>query len=80
MKFVLWPEMVTRGLGACCGIVGRLGSVPASVLFWVCDGKAHVTDMGVRKGSCQWVFGEERRLFAVGEPANAADRRDLNVK
>ena len=33
MKLGLWPEMVTRVLEACDAIVGRLGSVPASVLF-----------------------------------------------
>jgi len=78
MKFVLWPEMVTRGLEACEGIVGKLGSVPAGVLFRVCDRKARVRNMGVRRGS--WGFGEEGRVLAVGEPANATDRRDLNVK
>ena len=34
--------------------------------------------MGVRRGS--WGFGEEGKVLAVGEPANATDRRDLNVK
>ena len=78
MKFVLWPEMVTRGLEACEGIVGKLGSVPAGVLFRVCDRKARVRNMGVRRGS--WAFGEEGRVLAVVEPANATDRRDLKVK
>ncbi|CUS07096.1 unnamed protein product [Tuber aestivum] len=78
MKFVLWPEMVNRGLEACEGIVGKLGSVPAGILFRVCDRKARVRNMGVRRGS--WAFGEEGRVLAVGGPGIAIDRRGLNDK
>ncbi|KAG0634731.1 hypothetical protein HOY80DRAFT_506529 [Tuber brumale] len=78
MKFVLWPEMVTRGLEACEGMVGKLASVPAGLLFRVCDRKARVRNMEVGRGS--WGFGEEGKVLAVGGPANTIDHRDLNVK
>ena len=58
--------------------MGRLESVPAGVLFRVCDRKARVRNMGVRRGS--WGFGEEERVLIVGEPANATDRRFLSVR
>ena len=59
-------------------IVGRLGSVPAGVLF-----RFVITRLasGVRRGN--WRFGEEEEsVLLVGGPANlnATDRRDLNVK
>ncbi|KAG0137788.1 hypothetical protein HOY82DRAFT_315388 [Tuber indicum] len=78
MKFVLWPEMVNRGLEACEGMVGKLASVPAGLLFRVCDRKARVRNMEVGRGS--WGFGKEGKVLAVGGPANAIDHRDLNSK
>ena len=78
MRFVLWPEMVTRGLEACEGVVGRLGSVPAGVIFRVCDRKARVRNMGVRRGS--WAFGGEGKVLAAGKPENVADRGVLDVE
>ncbi|RPA94929.1 hypothetical protein L873DRAFT_1792553 [Choiromyces venosus 120613-1] len=69
MKFVLWPEMVNRGLEACEGLVGKLGSVPAGVLFRVCDRKARVRNMGVGKGS--WGVGEVGKVLAVAGPSSA---------
>jgi len=77
MRFVLWPEMVARGLEACEGVIGRLGSVPAGVIFRVCDRKARVRNMGVRRGS--WAFGGEGRVLAAEKHENVTDGGDLDV-